>query len=138
MLRVFLPIALVLVIGSCVHHQSKTPPQTAPSIVDLTGASDSELRKHLGETITIRGRFSLRGKLGPFINFRSGPIYIEPSNPITSDNTYDNMEGKQVKVTGALRFAKFPPSNTNALPEARPPDHFYFESETVKIELVSK
>ena len=39
------------------------------------------------------------------------------------------MEGKDVRVTGTLRFAHY-----EAFPE-HPPDQFYFEAEKAKIEL---
>jgi hypothetical protein len=47
------------------------------------------------------------------------------------------MEGKEVRVTGTLQFAHYAEEESaKALPIARASDHFYFEAETAKIELI--
>jgi hypothetical protein len=45
------------------------------------------------------------------------------------------MEGKDVRVTGILRFAKNPDASGADLPAGRPSDHFYFEAESATIDL---
>jgi Domain of unknown function (DUF4440) len=107
----------------------------APTPSDLTSASDSELQQHLGERVQMRGRFSLRGKVGPFILVGGRPIYLVPTGAFSWGEAYARMEGKDVHVTGTLRFAHYPTPTPEALPEGRPSDHFYFEAETAQIEL---
>ncbi len=108
----------------------------AKNLLDLTNASDGELHQHVGELVTIRGKFSLRGKIAPFILVNGRPIYTEPSGSFSWGQDYANMEGRDVRVTGTLRFAHYPTPSPQALSEGRAPDHFYFEAETAKIELV--
>jgi hypothetical protein len=83
----------------------------------------------------MRGRFSLRGKVGPFILVGGRPIYLVPTGAFTWGEPYAQMEGKDVRVTGTLRFAHYPTPPAEALPAGRPSDHFYFEAETARIEL---
>ncbi len=112
--------------------------QRALTPLDVTNASESELMQHLGESVTIRGKFSMRGKVGPFILVHGRPIYLEPHGSFSWGNSYARMEGRTVRVTGTLRFAHYPTPPPQALPEGRAPDHFYFEAETAKVELVKR
>jgi hypothetical protein len=134
--RLAISLAIVLATAGCAHHAS-IPHAVQPALtsVDLTSASDSELQRHLGERITMRGKFSLRGKVGPFILAGGRPIYLVPKGTFSWGKTYASMEGQDVRVTGTLRFAHYAVSPPKALPEARPSDHFYFEAETAKVEL---
>lgn len=103
--------------------------------VDLTNAPDSKLQQHLGERVTMHGKFSLRGKIGPFILVRERPIYLKPHGSVSWNRSYELMEGKDVRITGILRFAKNPDASGGDLPAGRPSDHFYFEAESAKINL---
>lgn len=105
---------------------------------DLTRASESELMQHLGENVTLRGKFSLRGKVGPFILVRGRPIYFQSKVSFDWGERYTRMEGRTVRATGTLRFVHYPTPPPQALPEARPYDHFYFEAETAKVELFKR
>ena len=129
-------LALVLATAGCAHHAS-IPRAVQPSLtlIDLTSASDSELQQHLGQRVTMHGRFSLRGKLGPFILVGDRPIYLVPKGSFSWGEPYASMEGRDVRVTGTLRFAHYPEPTPQALPEGRAYDHFYFEAETAKVEL---
>jgi uncharacterized protein YecT (DUF1311 family) len=109
--------------------------KSVPTPLDLTSASDIELQKHLGETVTMRGPFSLNGKVGPFIVVRDRPIYFVSHGSFSWGERYARLEGREVRVTGTLRFAKYPKPSPQDLPEGRPGDHFYFEAETAKVEL---
>ena len=109
--------------------------QPAPTPLDLTSAPDSEWQQHLGERVQMRGRFSLRGKAGPFILVGGRPIYFVPKGSFSWGEAYARMEGKDVRVTGMLRFAHYPAPASKALPAGRPSDHFYFEAETAQLEL---
>ena len=132
-------LVLLLAIGGCAHHASKTlVVQRAPTPVELTSAPDSELQKHLGEKVTMRGQFSLRGKVGPFILVGGRPIYFVAKGPFSWGEPYASMEGKDVRATGTLRFAHYPEPTPTALPAGRSPDHFYFEAETAKVELIQR
>lgn len=135
-MRLAIPLALLLVAAGCVHRASRPPAvQPAPTPLDLSGASDRELQRHLGERVTMRGRFSLRGKVGPFILAGGRPIYLVPTGSFSWGEPYVSMEGKDVRVAGTLRFAHYTEPPPDALPEGRAPDHYYFEAETAKIEL---
>ena len=102
---------------------------------DLTNAPDSKLQQYLGERVTMHGMFSLRGKTGPFILVRERPIYLKPKDSNSQNRSYEVMEGKDVRVTGILRFAKNPEASGGDLPAGRPSDHFYFEAESAKLKL---
>jgi hypothetical protein len=103
--------------------------------VDLTSATDSELQQHLGDRVTMRGQFSLRGKIGPFILVGGRPIYFVSKGSFSWGKPYASMEGQDVRVTGTLRFAHYAEPPPRALPVGRADDHFYFEAETAKVEL---
>lgn len=144
-MRLVLCLALVIAPSKCAQHSSpatspqrtSTPEaQRAATSPDLTNASDGELQQHVGELIIMRGKFSLRGKIAPFILVGGRPIYIKPSGSFQWGEDYAKMEGRDVRVTGKLRFAHYPTPSPQALPVGRAPDHFYFEAETAKIELV--
>lgn len=137
----YLTISLALVIApsACVHH-STTPVavQRPAAPPDLTGAQDSELQRHLAQNVMMRGIFSLRGKLGPLILVAGRPIYLESRGRFSWGDAYAGMEDKEVRVTGTLRFAHYPKPPSGALPEGRASDHFYFEAETVRVELTKE
>ena len=98
---------------------------------DLTGATDTELRQHLGKIVTLHGTFSMRGLVGPFIQVADQTIYLEAKGSYSWGKEYDRLEGHEVKITGTLEFQHFEPS-----PAQHPPDYFYFRAETARIELV--
>ncbi len=76
--------------------KSSAPPE-------LSSADDKELQRHLGESVTMHGRFSLRGKTGPFILVGDRPIYLQAISSFVWSDTYAKMEGRDVRVTGTLR-----------------------------------
>lgn len=134
--RFAISLAILLASAACAHHVSiPRIVQPAPTPVDLTSAPDSELKQHLGEYVTMRGQFSLRGKIGPFILVGRSPIYLVAKGSVSWGKSYESMEGRDVRVTGTLQFAHYPPPPRKALPEGRVSDHFYFEAETAKVEL---
>ncbi len=137
--RLAISLAILFATVGCAHRAS-VPRAVQPALAsnDLTGASDNELQKHLGERVSMRGPFSLRGKVGPFILAGGRPIYLVPEGLFSRREPYVRMEGQNVRVTGTLRFAHYPVSTPETLPEGRPSDHFYFEAETAKVELSPK
>jgi len=134
-------LGLVLLCG-CARHEahiakivqpapSPSPVSTEP--VDLTGSAAAELQKHLGQQVTMRGKFSLYGVVGPFIRSGDQEVYVyrKPVREFSYGKEYSRMEGHEVRLTGILRFKHFEPS-----PGQHPPDYFYFEGETVRFEPV--
>src|SRR2546421_11995465 len=82
-------LALLFATAGCVHRVSIPRAVQRPvTPVDLTSATDSELQQHLGERVTMRGRFSLRGKVGPFILVGGRPIYLESKRSFSWGKPY--------------------------------------------------
>ncbi len=104
-----------------------------PKAIDLTNAADSVLRQHLGERVMMRGRFSLYGKVGPFIIVAGRPIYLE-GGAFSWGKSYGRVEKRNVSVTSTLRFYHSSVPATGNIAIARASDHFYFEAETARIE----
>src|SRR5262245_5173465 len=98
--KVIVLVAVIVVAVGCRHHPA------LPS--DLTLGSDNELMKYLDKTVTMTGRFSLRGKLGPFVEVGKRPIYLEAKGPFSWGDAYAAMEGREVRVTGVLKFFQSP------------------------------
>ena len=112
----------------CVHYH--------PAPIDITDVSYNNLHRLVGQTITLPGTFSLRGKFGPYILVSSGPVYLQPTDSFTWGRSWADMEGRMVKVTGVLHFS--PPDAQQAEDTvARAPDYFYFEAETTTVQPVS-
>jgi hypothetical protein len=149
MTRLAILLILLLAAAGCAKRASRpvdvgrgpasNEVQREATPLDLTGATDDELRQHLGQVVTMRGQFSLRGKVGPFILTAGGrPVYLESKGSFSWGETYASMEGRDVRVTGTLRFVHYPEPAPGALPEGRASDHFYFEAETAKVEPAQK
>ena len=138
-MRLAILLVILPAVAGCAHHASTQPrAQRVRTPVDLTGAPDAELRQHLGERVTMSGQFSLRGKTGPFILDGGRPIYLVSKGSFFWGEPYASMEGRDVRVTGTLRFAHYPEPQSGYLPAGRPPDHFYFAAETAKVELIRR
>ena len=142
--RLVFCLALVIAPSKCAQHptpatnpqrSSTAQAQRAATSLDLTNASDGELQEHVGELVTMCGKFSLRGKIAPFILVGGRPIYLKPSGSFSWGEDYAKLEGRDVRVTGTLRFAHYPDPSPEALPVGRASDHFFFEAETARIEL---
>ena len=117
-MRVVILLSIALAAGGCAHRRVKPVEVVRDrAVLDLTGASDSELQQHLGERVTIHGKFSLRGKIGPFILAGGRPVYLVPKGSFNWGEPYASMEGRDVRVTGTLRFAHYPEPAPEALPE---------------------
>ena len=130
-------IVVFLLPASCVNKnalpsKAQVSPQTN---VNLNDASESELLNHVGEKVTMHGKWSLRGKIGPYILAANGPIYVVSQGSYSWGEKYGRMEGKDVRVTGVLRYAHSSAASERPSSEQHIPDHFYFEAETAKIEL---
>ena len=129
-------LALLLAAPACVDRPSTpTAVRPTPTPIDLTAASEDEWRRHLGEIVTVEGRFSLQGKIGPFIDVGGRPIYIKPKPALSWTDQFRKFEESNVRVTGVLQYWQSPAAPAGPLTEARIPDHFYFQEEAAKVEL---
>ena len=122
-------LAALLAAAGCAQRAA------TPTPLDLTGAPDTEWQRHIGENVTMHGKFSLYGKIGPFILVAGRPIYLVPRGSYSWGEPYTSMEGQDVRVTGTLRFAHDPEPPPGDSAVARALDHFYFEAETAKVEV---
>ena len=126
----FLSIAIFVLAGGCDHPRS-TPENATP-------ASYEVLHTLIGKQVTIRGKFSLRGKFGPYVLLGNQQVvYLEPKGSFTWGKPYSEMEGKLVEATGTLRFYHAPPAEPSERAVARAPDHYYFAVETTQLRLIS-
>jgi len=73
----------------------------------------------------------MNGLVGPFIVIANREVYLSPKGNYSWGKEYRRLEGHEVSITGMLEFQHFEPS-----PGQHPPDYFYFQAETAKIELV--
>ena len=90
----------------------------------------------VGQPVTLRGIFSLRGKLGPFVMIGDRQVYLIAGGSFSWGREYTSMEGNRVTISGTLRFFKAPPVREGPIAEARSPDHYYMEAESARVELV--
>ena len=97
----FLSIAIVILAGGCDHPRST--PEAA------TATSYEVLHTLIGKQVTIRGKFSLWGKFGPYVLLdNQHGVYLVPKSSFTWGKPYSEMEGKLVAATGTLRFYHSP------------------------------
>jgi hypothetical protein len=126
-----LSVTIVALLGGCNRPRS-TPEDAGAAVNEISHAL-------IGKQITIRGKFSLRGKFDPYVLLDNGQVvYIESRGSFTWGEPYSAMEGKLVTATGILRFYHDPDAPTSR-PSivARAPDHYYLESETPQLRLIS-
>lgn len=128
----FLSMAIVVLAGGCDH------PRSAPE--DASPASYGLFPTLVGKQVTIRGKFSLRGKFGPFVVLDNQQVvYLEPAgSSFTWGEPYAEMEGRLVAATGTLRFYHGPTAKPTDRAVARAPDHFYLEAETAQVRLIDR
>jgi hypothetical protein len=141
-----LVFAVFVTAAGCAHRGSEqtrvqtsspqlaTPHPTTP--IDLTASPASEWQKHLDETVTMHGKFSLYGKPAPYIIVSDLPIYIKPHGNFSWGLSYTRMEGRDVRVTGTLGFMHYPLAPDTELQQQRQDDYYYFDAETAKVELI--
>jgi hypothetical protein len=108
-----------------------------PTAKDATVANDLS-QALVGEEITIRGKFSLWGKFGPYVELDNHQaVYLVPRGSFGWGAPYAEIEGKHVAATGFLAFYKAPPYKPTKRTVAHAPDYFYFDAETTKLRLIS-
>jgi hypothetical protein len=115
---------------------SRSTPQAATAVSDEASQVSQAL---VGKQITIHGKFSLWGKVGPYIRLDNQQVvYLENTKEsFTWGKPYSEMEGKLVAATGTLRFYQEPPAEPTERAVTRVRDHFYFEAESVQLRLTS-
>ena len=129
----FLSITIAALVGGCDHPRSTQEGAAA--------ASNEVSQAVVGKQITIRGKFSLLGKVGPYIVLDDQRVvYLEATKgSFTWGKPYSEMEGKVVAATGTLRFYHEPPVAEpagGAVAVQRGYDHFYFDAETAQVRLI--
>ena len=136
----FAPIlssTLALFLAACANNASIPPvAEPSPSPVDKQTPCARQFKESIDQPITVTGKFSFAGKLGPFILIDDCEIYLRSDQRFDwNDDKYSVLEGKSVRVTGTLRFKSYPESPAGPKAEGRAPDHFYFDPRTSTIEL---
>ena len=126
-------ILIVVFCSSC----SRPTPEGATAVSDEVSQVSQAL---VGKQITIRGKFSLLGKVGPFIVPANGEtVYLENTKgSFTWGKPYSEMEGKVVTATGVLRFYHPSPAKPPGRAVQRVSDHFYFEAENTQLRLINQ
>jgi hypothetical protein len=130
-------IVSALFLAACATKTSIPPvAEPSPSPVDQRNACERKFSDRVDQSVTVTGRFSLIGKLGPFIAIDDCEIYLRSDQPFDwNDEKYSRMEGKSVRVTGTLRFKDYPEVPAGPVAVGLAPDHFYFDPRTSTIEL---
>ena len=116
--------------GAAVRHYG------SPKSAFSTTVTADDLCFVVGQPVTLRGIFSLRGKLGPFVTIGDRQVYLIAGGSFSWGREYKSMEGNRVTISGTLRFFKAPPVREGPIAEARSPDHYYMEAESARVELV--
>jgi hypothetical protein len=104
-----------------------------PRRSEVAVQSDEVSQAFIGKQITVHGKFSLTGKVGPYVTLDNRQAVYLVSKESFAREPYSQMEGKRVAATGVLRFFHMPPSTTGA--EQVPPDYFYLDAKTAQIRL---
>lgn len=131
----FLSLAIVALAAGCDHPRSTPEGASAPSN-EVSQVSQALI----GKQITIRGKFSLWGKVGPYVALDNHQaVYLVPmkSESFTWGKPYSEMDGKRVAVTGVLRFYHEPDAKLRDETVQYVPDFFYFEAEIAQLRLIN-
>ena len=96
-----------------------------------------EFMPQVGKTITVEGVLQ-NAKLGWLVAFNDWGIYVYSNDAkhMPEMNALSRFSGKNVRVTGTLRFfAKSTPPDNNE-PVAIEPEHFFFDVSEAKVTLI--
>jgi len=116
---------LALAVTGCA--QERPLPLRAPA-----AKRSIELIDRVGEKVTLRGRFSLRGKQAPFVLVGKDQVYLIPdmrnAETFTWGEPYVSMENRQVILTGVLKRYE-PPLPAVPVPGTvqQSPPYFFLE-----------
>jgi hypothetical protein len=118
----------------------------AERVTDITNSDAKTFKAHLGKTVSIQGRLSngvqgagLFGAIPKGVSFYVIPI-MPPSGRYTWPPEWNHF-GKQIRVTGELKFRSFDRSGTKGMgddgvPTQIPPDYDYMELQHTKLEVL--
>jgi hypothetical protein len=112
---------LTLAVSGCAQEQP-VPLAQQPAERPL------QLRERVGQKVTLRGRFSLRGKQAPFVLVGDEPVYLVAEAPFTWGEPYISMENREVTIAGVLKRFE-PPRTATPIPDRvqQLPPYFFFE-----------
>jgi len=88
--------------------------------IDVTGLSKEQLKQYVGRIVTVQGKFSLSGVIGPFIQFAGGAIYLQSKPNHSWGPEHERMQGREVRAMARLSLEHFEPSD-----DQHPPDYFF-------------
>jgi hypothetical protein len=130
-------LGAALLLAACANNTSIPPvAEPSPSPVDKQTPCERKFKERIDQLITVTGKFSFAGKLGPFILIDDCEIYLRSDQRFDwNDDKYSVLEGKSVRVTGTLRFKAHTDRPPGPVPVGLAPDHFYFDPRTSSIEL---
>ena len=136
----FAPVLIcgALFFAGCANNASIPPvAEPSPSPKDERTACEQKFSDRVDQVVTVTGKFSLTGKLGPLILIDNDcAIYLLSDQRFDwNDDKYTAMEGKSVRVTGTLRFKSYPDEPPSPVPVGRAPDHFYLDPRISTMEL---
>lgn len=100
----------------------------------------SRLSALVGKRTTIRGKlqdFGLPVCLGILLD-DGEVVCLEDPRPKPISEPYPGMLERRVEATGTLRFFHDPTVMDENAPPARVPDHYYFESETTQVRVMTE
>lgn len=136
-MRLKILLTIILLTTSCARQSSGSSNPATPAGAGPNTMPESEMMRRVGENVSLHGKFSVRGKLGPYILVDGIQIYLIPRGNFSWGKEYERLEGRDVRVSGVLRFAHYEHANQDGSRDvqARAFDHFYFETGVAKIEL---
>jgi hypothetical protein len=110
---------LTLAVSGCAQEQ---PPGQQPPEGPVA------LREHIGQKLTLHGRFSLLGKQAPFVLVGDEPVYLVADASFTWGGRYIGLEGREVTIAGVLKRFE-PPRTATPIPDSvqQLPPYFFFE-----------
>ncbi|HEX4631853.1 MAG TPA: hypothetical protein VH188_12910 [Chthoniobacterales bacterium] len=135
MQKILLVIALALF--ASIAGGGEQPP-------DITGAGRKTLHRHLGKVVSLRGTLS-QGVHGESLGddaTKDVPFYIVedvPPGGFTLPESWLRLHGHQVRVTGILRFRKWPRPPDGKYEggwSQPPPDYYYMVLQQAQIQPV--
>jgi hypothetical protein len=104
-----------------------------PSFIEFK----QELTPQIGKTITVEGVLQ-SAKLGWLIAFNDWGVYLYSADTkhMAQMNALDRFSGKNVRVTGTLRYFPAPSQPQGQFAVAMAPEHFFFDVAEAKVELL--
>lgn len=101
------------------------------------GETKTIVPKNIGKFVSVRGKFSSKGKLGPFLKLRERdePVYLLPNQQTAPTRTATKLwfaEGTDLTARGTLLYRAGVKQST-AEPVADAGNYYYFDINTVQL-----